>query len=70
MIFAHYLERLKQEDFDKVPRLDEKESKEAVGDTSRMMRERCVDAIQFLFTSDDSFGEKAMNVASKMPHVM
>ena len=26
MIFNHYLARLKQEDFDRVPRLDEKES--------------------------------------------
>lgn len=79
MIFNHYLMRLKQEDYDKVPKvIEEKKDEEGASnnnnlDPSRFIRERCVQAIDFLFVSDqqdESFVERCLNIASKLPHVM
>ena len=61
MIFSHYLERLKQEDYDKVPKImesDKKEESQEGGnklDPSRFIRERCVQAIDFIFLPEDNF---------------
>lgn len=76
MIFGHYLERLKQEDYDKLPKVMETDKKEDSNENSnkldptRFIRERCVQTVEFLFKGDDSFSERAINYASRMPHVM
>ena len=58
MIFNHYLLRLKQEDYDKVPKvIEEKKEEEGASnnnnlDPSRFIRERCVQAIDFLSVNE------------------
>jgi hypothetical protein len=51
--------RLKQEDYDKVPKIIENDKKEENQndnlDSSKYIRERCVRAIEFLFTPEDCF---------------
>jgi dynein heavy chain 1 len=78
MIFNHYLLRLRQEDYDKVPKvIEEKKEEESSAnnnlDPSKFIRERCVQAVEFIFVSDvqeESFCERCLAIASKLPHVM
>ena len=53
MIFSHYLQRLKQDDYDKPPKItQENEKKEEGGekyDPTAFTRERCVEVIETLF---------------------
>ncbi len=60
MIFNNYLERLKQEDYDKPAKLSENEAGEENTEKSSpesIVRERCVQSIDFLFKGEPSFVE-------------
>lgn len=72
MIFNNYLERLKQEDYDKLPKLNENEGEENTEKSSpeSILRERCVQAIDFLFKGEPSFVEEALRLANTIQHVM
>jgi dynein heavy chain 1 len=72
-IFHHYLERLKQEDFDtKALEIDgANEAKEKlVKDQYFSLREKCVEFIKPLFEGDNSFGLTALAKAEVQKHVM
>jgi dynein heavy chain 1 len=77
MIFSHYLQRLRQEDYDKVPKInledeagdDDKQEKRV--DKISLVRQKCVEIIEKLFVGEGStLGEKGIEIAEKIPHVM
>ena len=71
MIFNHYLLRLKQDDYDRVPKvIEEKKEEETNLGSDKFIREACVQAIDFLFLPEDCFCERALAIAAKLPHVM
>lgn len=74
-IFHHYLERLKQEDFDtKAMDIDEKNEasgeKKINNDQYFGLRCKCVDFIKNLFDGENSFAMVALNKAEPLKHVM
>ncbi len=38
--------------------------------TESVLRERCVQSVQFMFLNENSFAEQALNLATNIPHVM
>lgn len=78
MIFSHYLQRLRQDDYDKPPKINlENENKEEgqaqqkLYDPISSTRERCVEVIEKLFVDEGvTFGERALEIVEKMQHVM
>ena len=72
-IFHHYLERLKQEDFDtktlEMESSNEPEKK-LLKDQYFSLRERCVEVIKPLFEGENSFGLTALYKTELQKHVM
>lgn len=64
MIFSHYLQRLKQEDYDKPPKItlesENKQESEKPYDPIASTRERCVEVIEKFFLEENSFGIRAL----------
>ena len=72
-IFQHYLERLKQEDFDnKAKEMEEAQDpeKQVSNDQYFNLRSKCVDFIKPLFDGQHSFAMTALIKAEPMKHVM
>ena len=78
MMFFHYLNRLKQDDYDDVGKVeadeeDEKTNKDKqkpVENADTVVRVNCVASIQKLFDGEESFAEKMIKTAETMKHVM
>lgn len=82
MMFFHYMNRLKQDDYDDVGKIeaDEDEEKSTMQKESSkqkpaenpdaIVRAKCVAAINKLFDGEDSFAQKMIQTAESMKHVM
>lgn len=79
MMFFHYLNRLKQDDYDDVGKEveDEESDKDKNKDKQKNMenpdsivRAKCVAAIQKIFDGEESFAQKMIQTGENMKHVM
>ncbi|EAR94592.2 dynein heavy chain, cytoplasmic protein (macronuclear) [Tetrahymena thermophila SB210] len=71
MIFYNYVNRLKQENYDEIPKEEDDEKEKRKETPEAITRKQCVEAIQNLFLEGEpSFGEQIVEIALSYPHVM
>lgn len=72
MIFHNYINRLRQENYDEIPKEDEEEKDKKRKDTPEALTRRsCVEAIvQYFNEGEPSFAERMVETATEHPHVM
>jgi dynein heavy chain 1 len=76
----HYLCRLRQDDYDVIPKISDDEDKkkekqqqeqqQQISNPIRDVRNRCVEVIEYFFEGEHNFAAQAIDIAASMIHVM